>query len=622
MLKTFRASRSNVVVWALLILLIIGLAGFGIATTGGVGGQSVASVGDARVEADAYARALDQELQALATQIGRQLPMSEARQFGVDRMVLARLLADAALDDEAARLGISAGDEAVQAMVLATPAFQGLDGAFDREAYAFALERAGLSAREFEELLRAETARELIAGAVQSAVTMPAVAGDTLLGYAAETRRFDWIALDASLLPEPAPAPDPAEVEAFYAANPERYTRPETRRITYALLAPEALAATIDVPEEELRVAYDAAGDRYDTPERRIADRIGFGTAEEAAAALARIEAGEIDFDALAAERGLTEAAMDQGELMRADLSPEAAEAVFGAAGPGIVGPVATPLGPSLYRINAILAATSTSFEEARAELRAERALEAARAEIADAAAGVEDLLAGGARLEEIVAESDFELGTIALDAATTGGLAGDPAFRELAEAGEVGVETDLAELASGGLIALRIDAVEPPAPIPLEELRDRVAADWTAEENARRLTALADDLKAELEGGLALADLAARLGRPAGSAGPLARGAPLPEAPDGLVASVFALPAGGVAAQADGGRVALAQLAEVLPFDPTGPGAAELAANVAGQLRLQAAEDALALTVQSLQARAGVSVNQELVEQVLAQFP
>ena len=37
--------------------------------------------------------------------------MSEARQYGVDGMVLARLVNDAALDDEAARLGVSTGDE-------------------------------------------------------------------------------------------------------------------------------------------------------------------------------------------------------------------------------------------------------------------------------------------------------------------------------------------------------------------------------------------------------------------------------------------------------------------------------------------------------------------------------
>ncbi len=621
MLTTFRASRSNIVVWIIVGLLIIGLAGFGISTGGG-GPQAVARVGDQRVEANAYARALDQELRAVSAQIGRPLTMTEARRFGIDRVVLARLMSDAALDGEAARRGLSAGDGAVREMVLATPAFRGLDGQFDREAYEFALGRVGLNTAEFEEMLRGEAARELIAGALQSAVAMPAVAGDTLLGYAGETRRFDWLALDAGLLTEAVPAPDDAAVAAFYAANPDRYIRPETRRITYALLEPEALAATIEPDEAELRAAYDAAGDRYDIPERRIADRIGFGSTEEAAAALARIEAGEIDFDGLAAERGLTEATMDQGALVPARLSPEAAAAVFGAAGPGVVGPVPTPLGPSLYRVNAILAAKVTPFEEARDALRAERALAAARAQISDEGQAIDDMIAGGARIEEIVAESDFTLGTIALDATTTGGLADDPAFRELAQDAEVGTETDLTELASGGLLTLRLDGIDPPAPIPLEEARDRVAADWTAAETARRLQALAEGFKAELDAGLAFGDLALRLGRPLQAAGPASRGAPPPEAPAGLVEAIFAAPPGGVVVLAEPGGVALARVAEIAPFDRTAPETAEAVASVEDQLRAQAADDALALTVQALQAQDGVSVDLPLVEQVLAQFP
>ena len=67
--------------------------------------------------------------------------MAEARQFGVDRMVLGRLVNDAALDGEAARLGLSAGDDAVREQVMASPAFQGSDGKFDREDYTYALER-------------------------------------------------------------------------------------------------------------------------------------------------------------------------------------------------------------------------------------------------------------------------------------------------------------------------------------------------------------------------------------------------------------------------------------------------------------------------------------------------
>jgi peptidyl-prolyl cis-trans isomerase D len=621
MLKTFRASRSNVLVWIILGLLIVGLAGFGI-TTGGGGGQAVAEVGDRRVEAEAYARALDQELRAISGQIGRPLPMAEARRFGIDRIVLARLVADAALDDEAARRGLSTGDATVQAMVLATPAFRGADGGFDRQAYGFALERAGLTPAEFERLLRAEATREILAAAVQAPVAMPAVAAETLLGHLGERRRFAWIGLDAGLLETPTPAPGAAELAAFHAADPERYRRPERRRIVYALLDPEVLAATIEIPEAELRAAYDAVRARFETPERRIVDRIGFGTAEEAAAALARIEAGEIDFDGLAAERGLSPQEIDQGEATRADLTEEAAAAVFGAEGPGVVGPAATPLGPSLFRVNAVLAPVSVPFEAARDELARERALEAALAEVAAAAPVAEDLIAGGARIEEIVEETGFAPGEIVLDATTTGGLADDPAFRAAAEAAEPGEETDLVELASGGLATLRVEAVEPPAPIPLEEIRAEVAADWRAAEDRRRLAALAAGFEAELAGGLPIADLAARLGRPLREAGPLARGEAPPEAPEGLVAAVFAAPPGGAATIAEDEGVALAQVTEVIGFDAAAPEGAALVASATEELGDQAAEDALVLFTQALQAQAGLRVDQALVERVLAQFP
>ena len=106
-------------------------------------------------------------------------------------------------------------------------------------------------------------------------------------------------------------------------------------------------------------------------PERRLLDRIGFGTDAEAAAAKARLDAGEVDFDALAAERGLGPAEIDQGEVMAEDLAEAARDGGVRRPGPGIVGPVPTPLGPSIYRINAVLAARTTPFEQAREIWRA-----------------------------------------------------------------------------------------------------------------------------------------------------------------------------------------------------------------------------------------------------------
>ena len=83
---------------------------------------------------------MQQELRALQQQTGRSLTMAEARQYGVDRMVLARLVNDAALDGEATRLGLSTGDAAVREQVMATPAFRGSDGKFSPETYQAALQ--------------------------------------------------------------------------------------------------------------------------------------------------------------------------------------------------------------------------------------------------------------------------------------------------------------------------------------------------------------------------------------------------------------------------------------------------------------------------------------------------
>jgi peptidyl-prolyl cis-trans isomerase D len=621
MLTIFRAKRSNVLVWILMGLLIVGLAGFGI-TTGGGGGQAVARVGDQKVEADEVMRALDQELRAIGTQIGRALPMSEARQFGIDRMVLARLVGDAALDDAAAGLGLSSGDASVQRQILATPAFQGLAGGFDREAYRFAIDRIGLSETEFEALLRAEVTRELIATSLQSAVTMPASASRILLEHIGEQRRFDWVRLDAGLLDEPVPEPGDGALLAFHDANAVRYTRPETRQITYAALTPEMLAESIEVPEDELRAAYDAAGERYQRPERRIVDRIGFPDDAAAAAARARIDAGEIDFDALAAERGLGADEIDQGDLAAGDLAAEAAEAVFGLAEPGIAGPVPTPLGPSLFRVNAILAPSTTPFETARDELRRERALERASTQVLDVAPTVEDLIAGGATIEEIAAETPLEIGALALDAGTTGGLADDPAFRELAEAASTGAETDLASIEMGGIVTLRVDAVLPPALIPLPEIRAQVAADWRADETASRLVALAERFATELREGVTLAEIAERIDRPVTGTGPIARGAALPDLPPGFVADLFEAAEGDTITLPDGDGAILAQLVEILPFDAASPENAALSDAVQQQMRTQAADDALALYIQAQQQEAGVSINQPLFEQLLARFP
>jgi peptidyl-prolyl cis-trans isomerase D len=215
-----------------------------------------------------------------------------------------------------------------------------------------------------------------------------------------------------------------------------------------------------------------------------------------------------------------------------------------------------------------------------------------------------------------------MQLGSVALNSETTGGIADDPAFRQAALAADVGEETDLIELAGGGLATLRVETIDPPAVIPLSEIRDRVAADWTEARTADALQKLADGYTAELKGGLTFAALAQRLDRPIRSAGPLTRGDIAEGAPPELVADVFAAEDGTPVTRRDRDGVILAEVTATQAFDPATEANKQILDNLRAQYRDQARGDVLALYTAALRDQAGVTVNQPLVESTLARFP
>ena len=160
---------SKTFVWILMGLLMLGLAGFGAVNLSGTV-RTVAQVGDEVVPINAYVRELQREIRAVEAQTGQALQMSQAQELGLGQLALSRLTALAALNNEVAQLGVSIGDENLQKEIVAIPAFQGVDGNFDRETYQFQLEQAGMTDAEFESDLRKESARTIVQGAVVGGV--------------------------------------------------------------------------------------------------------------------------------------------------------------------------------------------------------------------------------------------------------------------------------------------------------------------------------------------------------------------------------------------------------------------------------------------------------------------
>ena len=611
-----KGKASNFFVWAILGLLIVALAGFG-ATNFGGSVQSVGRVGATEIDVDRYARELQQELRALAAERGRTVPLTEAQELGVPQAVLGRIVGLAALEDEAAVRGLSVGDGTVSAQILEIPAFQGVNGAFDLEGYRFVLEQSGLSVAEFEERVRVETAANLVQTAVAAGMAFPPVFTDRLYAFAREARDVTWARLGPEDLETIVAEPTEEALVAFHAANPELFTAPETRVVTYAWLTPDMMLDTIEPDEEALRRVYEERIADFVQPERRLVERLVFADEATAAAALARIASGETDFDALVAERGLALGDIDLGDVTEADLGAAGA-AVFALEGPGVAGPAPSALGPALFRVNAILAPRDVSFEEAREELLPEVQMDRARRVIQDMIDDLDDRLAGGATVEDLALETELELGRIEITPEVTAGIAAYESFRAAALTAEEGDFPEIVEIPEGGVFALRLDELRPPALRPLEEARADVAAAWTAGETARLMAEEAEAVAQSLRAGREMA--AVRL--PLGVERALTRDAFVAGTPGAFVTEVFEMAEGEFRVVADATAAYIVRLDKVIPADAGSAEAQMLKGRLGQQAAQEVSAELLEAFTRALTAEKGTQINQAAINAVHAQFP
>lgn len=612
----FRSKGANVTIWVLMGLLIFGLGGFGVTNFGG-GATAVATVDGRDITANEYARALDQQLRAFSAQTGRPITLREAQAMGLDRAVRTQLVGRALLDAEADRIGLSAGDQEVRRQVLDIPAFRGLDGQFDRAAYADGLRRAGYTEAEFERTLRSDSARGVLQAAVATGVQAPGVFGDTLVDFFAETRDATHVTLTEANLPTPVAEPDDATLTAWYDAHKDDYMRAEARRLSYAWVTPEMLAPTLTVSDTALRAAYDQRQDEFVQPERRLVERMSFGSEAEAQDAKARLDAGQITRDGLLAERRITAADIDLGDVSEAELGA-AGEAVFTLTQPAVVGPFMSDFGPALFWMNGILEEQNTSFEEARQQLHDELAIDEARREISAGTAQLDDLIAGGATIEELSGDTFLEEGHMDYRPGDEEGAAGYPEFRAAAEKAQRNDFPELIALSDGGLAVLRLDEIVAPEAIPFAEARERVAADWRRDAVAKALTEEAARLQAQLAQG---ADLTA-LPVPAAKVERIQRGSTIEGTAPGFTDAVFAMEQGETRTVAGNGIVSLVRLDGVNAPDATDPDVTQMRGALDQQVGQALAQDMFDYFSAALQGKAKVSFNEAVINSVHAQFP
>ncbi|TNC45970.1 peptidylprolyl isomerase [Rubellimicrobium rubrum] len=600
--------------WLMMGLLLLGLGGW---FTGGgrARATSIGSVDGLDIRAQDYANTLRNQMQNIGEQTGQALTMEQATAMGLDRAVLSQVVSQRVLDAEAQRLGLSVGDLRVAQAVQSTPAFQGLNGEFDRQVYREALRRNGLDEGRFETSLREDTTRTILQAAVVGGMPEPTTYAGILAAYSNETRGVTW----ATVGPEAVanrPEPTSEDLRGYYEAHPDEFTAPELREISYAWLTPEMIQDELPVDDAAVQELYDSRLDEFVQEERRLVERLVFPDDQQAQAARSRLDSGEATFETLVEERGLLLSDTDLGDVAQAELD-EAGEAVFAAQTGDIVGPLPSALGPAMYRVNAVLAADETTFEEAAPDLRIEIANDRARDLIADLRPQVEDLIAGGASIEDLDSQTDLQSGTIKWTEAASDGPAAYQEFRQAAQAAQEGDFPEIVDLADGGLFVLRLDGVTPPELRPFDDVAPEVRTAWEREALNEAVAALAQSKADAIAGGASFEEqgLAPR-SEPA-----LNRRGAVEGTPPDFVETAFAMAEGEARViPAEDGAVVM-RLDTVQPAADDAPAVVAEQAAIASQVSGSISQDVFAAFSQQLQTGAEIRINDQAVAAVNAQL-
>ena len=488
-----KTSVSKIFVWILLGFLFVGLIGFG---TGNLSGniKTIGKIGETEITVNQYVRALQTELRKTSQQFGQQLTLQQLQAFGIQQQVLARLVTDKLLENEASKLSLSVDDKTVRDNIVSLNVFKGPDGNFNQDAYHFALENAGYTSTEFEEEIRAETARNILSQSILSGNMTNKLQAELLASFLLEERSFNIQILNPGNISFTVEDPSDEQLEGFLETNVDDYTVPESKAITYAVLQPEMLIDIVESDDSILEKIYDEKKQEYNKPEQRTVERLSFSNMDEANSVMAEMTKSLTDFDKLLLDRNLSDEDVLYGTFTEEQLL-EGKKQVFAGNVGEVVGPVETDLGPVIFRIREIIPAKTTSFEEVKPELDKEYKLSEAIKLIDERIEDSQNLLAAGGTLEELNKEIGFSVENILFNSEANIPILENKIFFDTAQTAKVNDFPEIKELSNGGLFALRVDQTVDARQKDIDEVRTELTTAWQKQELQNKLDEIAEDM-------------------------------------------------------------------------------------------------------------------------------
>ena len=572
MLQSIREKTSGWIAGIILGAVILTMAFFGIesyvggkvetyaakiegpARFAGIGGQ------EREIDANAFRQRFDQVRAATRDEQGEAFDAAAFESMQSKREVLDQMVDDELLALVAEKEGVTVPPAAVRKAIMERPEFQ-VGGKFDVKQYQLVLGAQQLTARRFEDLVRADLLRQMLPQQLLETGFSSQAEVDAYLRAAQQTRDLRLLEL-APVMPTGS-LPSETDIKAWYDAHPAQYRSPERVVVEYVEVRADAMQLDTVADEAMLRERYEAVKSRFGTLEQRLASHILVRVDEnatpaqvEAAKAKAQALADQTrqpgaDFAAIARansdDLGSRDAGGDLGPVEKGTFGDEF-DAAFFALQPGQVSdPVRLPDGFHVVWFRELVPGSAKPFEQVRPELEAEYLESERERAYSDLLGKLTDrIYQSPTALAPAAKELGLTLNRSAAFSRDAGeGVAALPKVRAAAfEDAQKNARqaSDPIEVEPNHSVVLRVVDVQPAAPLPLASVHDRIIGDILADRVAKASKAQADAVIARLEKGESLDAVASSLGATVTDQPGVQRQAPNPQLSP-IVDAAFRLP-------------------------------------------------------------------------------
>jgi len=266
MISKFHKLIQSRLLWIVfLVVIVFSFVIWGMADTSATqerGRQDVARLHGKGVDSNAFHDARRSTYASLVLSTGRMLSMDDALNTYLDDQAWKRIVSRSVVRDH----GLRAPDAMVEAGIRNHPAFQE-EGAYKTQNYlstiAFLQNTMRITEPGFHEIMREDIELQLLQRSVASLVPVtPHETGETLR-MLTDRYTVQYAELLPGLVAEQVSLTD-EEIEAFYAADPERYRTSEKFRLAYVVFPYDDYRDAVpEISEEEILQYYEVNQSRY-----------------------------------------------------------------------------------------------------------------------------------------------------------------------------------------------------------------------------------------------------------------------------------------------------------------------------------------------------------------------